>query len=456
MKKKEGSVLIVDDNKELLHALSLFLSPYFREIRTIQSPNFIPELLESEAFDLILLDMNFTAGETTGNEGIYWMQRILENDASASVVFITAFGDIELAVRAIREGATDFIEKSWDERKILSTVLSAYKIRKSRLEINKLRVKQKHLNSQVFDERDINLGESASMKKISETIGKIASTDANVLILGENGTGKEVVAREIHRRSRRNEEIFVSVDLGSLNENLFESELFGYDKGAFTGAEKEKPGRFEIASGGTLYLDEIGNLPLSLQPKLLSAIQNRKLTRLGSVKEIPFDIRLICATNKPLYDLAENGGFREDLIYRINTIQIDLPPLRERTEDIPAMADYFLGRFRLKYGKKIKGISRTGMEKLTKHSWFGNVRELEHTIEKAVILSDGPVLETGDFQFYSRGGRETQLQNFNLEENEKMLIAQALRRFTGNISLTSRELGINRSTLYDKIRKYGL
>ena len=326
MSDKEGRMLIVDDNEALLLALSMYLRPHFNTITTIRNPNLIPDHLSREDYDLILLDMNFKAGATTGNEGLFWMRQILATNPTASVVFITAYGDIELAVRAIKEGATDFIQKSWDEQKILSTVLAAYKIRKSRQEILQLKRKQQHLNSHFFSDHDICTGISESMQKIFETIDKIATTDANILILGENGTGKEVFAREIHRRSNRSDEIFVNVDLGSLHENLFESELFGHEQGAFTDAVSEKEGRFEIATGGTLCLDEIGNLPMSLQPKLLSSIQNRKITRVGGVREIPVDIRLITATNRSLYEMVENGTFREDLLYRINTLQIDIPP----------------------------------------------------------------------------------------------------------------------------------
>jgi DNA-binding NtrC family response regulator len=453
---KEGNMLIVDDNEELLLALTMYLKPHFNRITTLKNPGLIPDYISKEDYDLILLDMNFAAGITSGNEGIFWMRRILETDPNTSVVLITAFGDVELAVKAIKEGATDFIQKSWDEQKILSTILSAYKIRKSRQEIQRLKSKQQHLTSHLFSDHDICPGISDSMQKIFDTIDKIASTDANILILGENGTGKEVIAREIHKRSLRSAEIFVNVDLGSLHENLFESELFGYEQGAFTDAKSGKEGRFEIASGGTLYLDEIGNLPVSLQPKLLSAIQNRTITRLGSIKEIQVDIRLITATNKSLYEMAESGDFREDLLYRINTIQIDLPPLRERVEDIPVLADHFLKKFTGKYHKEISGISRTGLEKLKKHNWFGNIRELEHSIEKAVILSERVVLEPGDFQFYSRTAGRELVESYNLAENEKRLIQRALRKYSGNISSTAKELGINRSTLYEKIKKYGL
>ena len=456
MNTKEGSMLIVDDNETLLLALSMYFKPHFKTITTIRNPNLIPDHISKEDYDLILLDMNFTAGVTTGNEGIYWMRQILETNPTASVVLITAYGDVELAVRAIKEGATDFIQKSWDEQKILFTILSAYKIRKSRQEIQRLKQKQQHLNTNLFGNHDICLGISDSMRKISDTIDKIARTDANILILGENGTGKEVIAREIHKRSLRSSEIFVNVDLGSLHENLFESELFGYEQGAFTDAKSGKEGRFEIATGGTLYLDEIGNLPNSLQPKLLSSIQNRTITRLGAVREIPVDIRLITATNKSLYEMAENGDFREDLLYRINTIQIDLPPLRERVEDIPVLANHFRKKYSEKYNKEISGISRTGLEKLRKHHWFGNIRELEHAIEKAIILSETKTLEAGDFQFYSRTAGREPVESFNLAENEKGLIQRALRKYGGNISSTAKELGINRSTLYEKIKKYGL
>jgi len=456
MNSKEGSMLIVDDNDSLLLALSMYFEPHFKTITTIKNPNLIPDHISKEDYDLILLDMNFTAGVTTGNEGIFWMRQILENNPTASVVLITAYGDVELAVKAIKEGATDFIQKSWDEQKILSTILAAYKIRKSRQEIQRLKQKQQHLNTNIFIDHDICLGVSDSIRRIFDTIDKIASTDANILILGENGTGKEIIAREIHKRSNRSAEIFVNVDLGSLHENLFESELFGYEQGAFTDAKSGKEGRFEIASGGTLYLDEIGNLPNSLQQKLLSSIQNRTITRLGAVRDIPVDIRLITATNKSLYEMTENGDFREDLLYRINTIQIDLPPLRERVEDIPVLAYHFLKKFSGKYHKKISGISRTGLEKLGKHHWFGNIRELEHAIEKAVIMSESKTLEAADFQFYSRPAGREMAESYNLAENEKRLIQRALRKYSGNISSTAKELGINRSTLYEKIRKYGL
>ena len=456
MNDEKGKILIVDDNEELLLALRMFLSQHFPTIEILRNPSQIPAKLESEGFDLILLDMNFSPGQTSGNEGIYWMNRILEQDPEAGIVFITAYGDVELAVRAMHEGALDFIEKSWNDSKILSTILSAKKLRKTRLEVKRLREKQKHLSDRIHHDYRLIPPESVSMKKILETVDKVAGTDANVLILGENGTGKEVIAREIHHRSSRSGEVFISVDLGSLPETLFESELFGHAAGAFTDAKQDRTGRFEIANGGTLYLDEIGNLPLNLQSKTLSAIQNHEITRIGSGRPKHVDIRLICATNKPLYEMVDKGQFREDLLYRINTVQVDIPPLRERVEDIPPLATFFLEEFSARYRNSQMKISRPAMEKLKKHNWFGNIRELQHTIEKTVILAESNMLTPADIIFYTKSPAKEEPESFNLEENEKRIISLALSRCRGNISLTARKLGINRSTLYDKMKKYGL
>ena len=323
MPKQKGKILIVDDNEELLIAFRFFLTKHFDKINTIKNPNLIPEYLRKESYDIILLDMNFTAGVNTGNEGIYWMKQILEKDPNASVVLITAYGDVELAVNAMKEGAVDFIQKSWDEKKILSTILSAYNLRLSKLKIEKLEQKQKHLSDKIDSDFNQIIGKSVAMQNVFQIIEKVAKTDANILILGENGTGKEIIAREIHRKSEKSNEVFVSVDIGALQENLFESELFGHVKGSFTDAKEDRVGRFEIASGGTLFLDEIGNLPMSLQAKLLTAIQNKEIYRIGSNKPIPVDIRLICATNKNPDEMVEKGDFREDLLYRINTIKIE-------------------------------------------------------------------------------------------------------------------------------------
>jgi len=458
MEKKEGNLLIVDDNEEMLLGLQMLLKPHFKDIATEKNPDRILDIIRKNSFDVILLDMNFKAGVNTGNEGLFWLRSIKDIDKSITVVFITAYGDVKLAVKTIKEGAADFIQKSWDEEKILSTVLAAYRLHKSKIEIGKLKTRQKHLNESIDANHLIRKGSSPIMEKVYSTIEKVAPTDASILILGENGTGKEMIAREVHRHSNRAEEIFVHVDVASLPESLFESELFGHEKGAFTDAKQAREGRFEIASGGTLFLDEIGNLELSLQAKLLNAIQNRQVFRLGGNRPIPVDIRLICATNKPIYEMVEEGTFREDLLYRINTIQLDLPPLRERSEDIPDLAEFFLDYYTSKYQKSKMGISKLAMEKLKKFPWYGNVRELQHAIEKSVIMGQGEVLKSGDFDFRETPQRvESQLEgNFNMQENEKRLISEALNKFEWNLSRTSRALGINRSTLYEKIRKYEL
>jgi DNA-binding NtrC family response regulator len=455
MSKNKGKILIVDDNKELLSALGMFLKQHFKEVRTEKNPNLIPSLVSENNYDIILLDMNFKAGVSTGNEGIYWMHEILKIDSNATIVFITAYGDVDLAVKSMKEGATDFIQKSWDEDKILSTLNSAYKLHQSKLEINKLKNTQKHLTEELDKKNEICICESKSMQKIYDLIEKVAKTDANVLITGENGTGKEIIARLIHNKSNRKEELFLKVDLGALQENLFESELFGHEKGAFTDAKTEKEGRFELASGGTLFLDEIGNLPVNLQPKLLSVIQNKEVTRLGSTNITPVDIRLISATNQPLFDMIEEKSFREDLLYRINTIQIDLPPLRERTEDIETFARFFLQQYCHKYGKDIS-LDQPTVEKMKTYPWPGNIRELQHSIEKAVILSNWKSLDSELLFPKHSTTKINQKETFNLEENEKQVIQKAIDKFNGNISLAAEKLGINRSTLYAKIRKYEL
>jgi len=457
MSKEKSKILIVDDNEELLIAFKFFLSKHFGQIDTIKNPNLIPEYLRKDAYDIILLDMNFSAGVNTGNEGIYWMKQIMEKDCNASVVLITAYGDVELAVNAMKEGAADFIQKSWDEKKILSTILSAYNLRLSKLKIQTLEQKQKHLSDKIDSEFNHIVGKSSSMKNVFQVIDKVAKTDANILILGENGTGKEVIAREIHRKSERANEVFVSVDIGSLQENLFESELFGHVKGSYTDAKEDRPGRFEIASGGSLFLDEIGNLPIPLQAKLLTAIQNKEVYRIGSNKAIPVDIRLICATNKNPDEMVEKGIFREDLLYRINTIKINLPPLRERDEDIILLANYFLKQYTEKYNKESLKFNSSILTKLKDYAWPGNVRELKHTIEKAVILCDGnTILSSHCWPDGEHSKKNTMVKSLNLDENEKVLIEKAIQKFKGNISSAAKELGINRSTLYKKMEKYGI
>jgi two-component system response regulator HydG len=453
--KNKGRILIVDDNEEILIALKLFLLNHF-EIADIQkNPNTIPEIIQRQSYDVIILDMNFSAGVNTGNEGIYWMNKILEYDPLAIVLFITAYGDIEMAVNAIKKGATDFIQKPWDDEKLLVTLLTAVKLRRSNLEIKKLRNKQIHLSENINKSFNMFIGNSPEMQKVFKTIAKVAGTEANILILGENGTGKELIAREIHKQSLRSGEVFVNVDIVAFNEGIFESELFGHVKGAFTDAKEERSGRFEIASGGTLFLDEIGNLTMSMQSKLLAAIQNREIFRIGSNRPIPIDIRLISATNMPLNEMIALNTFREDLLYRINTIQILLPPLRHRIEDIPSLVNHFLGLYGEKYNKQELKVSNKGMDALLNYNFPGNIRELEHMVEKAVILCESGILTQEDLFYQQRISRISGKKSFDLKLNEKHLISEALEMHANNYTKASTELNISRKTLYNKIKKYG-
>jgi len=457
MARKEGSILIVDDNDDLLIALKLFLSRRFGKIDTLRNPNLIPATLEKESYDLILLDMNFRAGFASGNEGLFWLRKILEKDQNATVVMITAYGDVELAVKSMKEGAVDFIMKSWDEQKMLSSVSAAYELQKSRQQVSLLKKKQEHLSRELEKDFTICYCQSVLMKEVNQLVEKIATTDASVLILGENGTGKEVIAREIHRLSKRKHETFIKVDLGALPETLFESELFGHTKGAFTDAIEDREGRFIIASGGTLFLDEIGNLPPTLQSKLLSALQNREVYPVGSSIPKPVDVRIISATNMPIQELIDQKQFREDLYYRINAIQLEIPPLRDRKEDIPVLSEFFFRKYSAQYQKEGLKLDRGAREVLQQHDWPGNIRELEHTIEKGVILSDGnQVSREHLFPRISATRPSTSLFSLNLEDHEKQVVERAMREVNGNVTAASKKLGINRSTLYQKIKKYGI
>lgn len=457
MNREKPSILIIDDNEELHFALRIFLAPHFGRIDAIKNPNQIIASIDKTNYDVILLDMNFNAGINSGNEGLYWLKRILEIDRNASVVMITAYGDIELAVRSMKEGATDFIDKSWDDQKILSTLLAAHRQRCAKLEINELKEKQKHLTRQISRKYQMVGGESPAMQRVIETIRKVAPTEANILITGENGTGKELVAREIHNLSQRSGQLFVNIDMGTITESLFESELFGYRKGAFTDAKEDRTGRIEVANGGTLFLDEIGNIPLHLQSKLLVVLQNREVIPIGSTIPKPIDIRLITATNSSLPAMVRKGMFREDLLYRINTITIELPPLRERPEDIPELANYFLRKYADHYGKNGMVIQPSAMGKLLRYSWPGNIRELQHTIERAVILSEsGSIGSSLIFTDSGQGNGIDEHSRYNLFENEKRLIIRTIEHTEGNIKLAASKLGINRSTLYDKMKRYGI
>ena len=456
--KKTGKILAVDDNEDILFALKLLLKQHVELLTTTEDPSDIPELMNREDYDVILLDMNFTRDAISGQEGFDWLQRILEIDPEAVVVFITAYGDAEKAVKSIKAGATDFVLKPWQNEKLIATVSASVQLKQSRNEASGLKIRQKEI-SKVLDQpfQDF-IGASPEMQEVFATIKKVAKTDANVLILGENGTGKELVARALYRHSPRKEEVFISVDLGSLSETLFESELFGHVKGAFTDAIKEKAGRFEIASGGTLFLDEIGNLSLPMQAKLLTVIERKEVIKVGSTKTIPIDIRLICATNNNIHQMVADETFRQDLLYRINTVEIQLPPLRERTGDIPILAAHFLKIYSKKYKKNITRISNEALNKLNQYRWPGNVRELQHAIERALIMSESSRLEADDFilSSHARKSDELEIQTYNLDEIEKNVIMKVMKQNQGNISQAASELGLTRTSLYRRMEKYGL
>ncbi len=458
MLKKTGKILVVDDDQDILLAARLFLKKHFLLVNTESNPDAIPTQLKNESYDIILLDMNFARGASSGKEGFQWLNTILELDPSAVVVLTTAYGDVQTAVRAIKEGAMDFVLKPWQNEKLLATLTAAMNLRMSRIEIDDLKSRQKQLNADLDQNFRDFVGECEAVQRVFRTIEKVAKTDANVFILGENGTGKELVARELHRQSLRAGEVFISVDMGAITETLFESELFGHVKGAFTDAREDRAGRFEIASGGTLFLDEIGNLPLPLQAKLLTILQNRQVTRVGANMPKPVDVRLICATNKSVNEMVAENNFRQDLLYRINTVEVQLPPLRERQEDIPLLVDYFLDIYCKKYQKAKQRISPAAMKKLEKYKWPGNVRELQHAIERAVIMSETKILQPHDFFFSTPDSREGGLifDKLNLDDVEKIVIQRALGKHEGNISKTARELGLTRTSLYRRLDKHGL
>jgi len=458
MTPKTGHILVVDDDEDVLQAAKLFLKQHVIRVDTEQNPKNIPNLLLNHKYDLVLLDMNFTGDVSGGTEGFHWLRKILEIDPSVAVVFITAYGNVEKAVKAIKEGATDFVLKPWHNEKLLATVSAALQLTHSRREVDTLKSREETLQEDLDQRYKDIIGKSPAITEVFHTIDKIAKTDANVLIQGENGTGKELVARAIHRQSNRKKEAFINVDLGAIAENLFESELFGHVKGAFTDAKTDRAGRFEIASGGTLFLDEIGNVPLSLQAKLLSALQNRTITRVGSHKPIDVDIRLISASNRSLHEMVKNNEFRQDLLYRINTIELKLPPLRERTEDVPLLAKHYLQVYTKKYQKDTRGIAENALKKLELYGWPGNIRELQHAVERAVIMTEDPVLQPHDFLLTAgrEGSDSFVFDDFNLERIEKTVIRKALEKHGGNITRAASELGLTRASLYRRMEKYEL
>ena len=448
-----SKLLIIDDDVDVLSAAKLFLKRHFTQVDIEQNPQRIPFLITNGKYDVVLLDMNFTRDVNTGKEGFEWLDRILDIDPNVAVVLFTAYGDVEMAVRAIKMGAVDFVLKPWENTKLLETMQSAFEVRQEKIDGNT----GKKLRTQNLEFRTKIIGDSSVMKKIFETIDRVAATDANILILGENGTGKDLIARLLHEKSNRADMPYVHSDLGAISETLFESELFGHTKGAFTDAREDRTGRFEEANNGTIFLDEIGNIPLSLQAKLLNVLQNRSITKVGSNKPKNIDIRLICATNEPIYDRVAQRTFRQDLLYRINTIEIKLPALRERPEDILPLAEYFLNIYRKKYNRPVNAISAALGKQLQRYHWAGNVRELQHAVERAVILSQGNTLQPEDFFFETRQEIAPSFdQTYQLEEVEKMLIIKTLKKYNGNITEAAREMGLTRQALYRRVEKFGI
>jgi len=458
MDSKKGRILVVDDNEDILITVKLLLKRHVKQIVTETDPHKIPELMGKHDFDIFLLDMNFSKDMISGQEGFFWLSEILKIDPDAVVIFITAYGDVERAVRAVKAGALDFVIKPWKNEKLITTVSSALELRKTRLEKAKLKDQQENLCETMNQPFKDFIGVSKEMNSVFTSIKKVAKTDASVLILGDNGTGKELVARALHKNSNRAAEVFISVDLGAISDTLFESELFGHVKGAFTDAKKDRPGRLEIASGGTLFLDEIGNLSLPLQAKLLTALEKREVIRVGSNKPHPIDIRLISATNMPIYQMAKEKDFRQDLLYRINTVEINIPPLRDRVEDIEPLAKHFLKKYSQKYNKNIKSLSVAAIKKLEQYYWPGNIRELQHALERAIIMCESKMLQPFDFLLSepSSSVGDDNFETYNLEDVEASIIKKVLRKHKGNISQAAKELGLTRTSLYRRLEKYDI
>lgn len=454
MRKSKGKILVIDDDPDVLFTARMILRPYFAEVLTESSPKKLETLLRQESPELIILDMNFVPGATSGNEGLFWLRKIADLNPALPVIMNTAYGGVDLAVECMKEGAYDFLVKPWQKEKLLSTVSNVLELAASRRKIRRLDDTRKTISDDLATRQGDLVGESPAFENMLRLVHKVANTEANVLLLGENGTGKELVAREIHTLSSRKEESFISVDLGAISPGLFESELFGHEKGAFTDARESRAGRFEVADKGTLFLDEIGNISLEAQARLLTVLQNRQVIRVGSAVPVPVDIRLISATNKPVYEMVREKQFREDLIYRINTVEIHIPPLRDRQTDIPLLTSHFIDRFSRKYGRSLE-IEEKALKKMAEYPWPGNVRELQHSIERAVIMAEGNVITEKDL-FLREGVKNTKPASLNMEELEKSTISEAIDKHDGNLSEAARELGMGRTTLYRKLDKYGL
>jgi len=460
MLKTKATILIIDDDEDVLLSAKLLLKKQFEKVITRNNPKEINQIISKESIDVIVLDMNYRIGFNDGKEGIYWLKHILGINPQMVIILMTAYGEVELAVNAIKMGAFDFILKPWSNEKFLATINAALIVSNSNKKIAIL----EHTNEALQKSNDQKfgpvIGRSSAMQEVMNTIKKVSATDASILILGENGTGKQHLAREIHKRSAFSNGPFIHVDLGSLSENLFESELFGHKKGSFTDASEDKPGRFEMAENGTIFLDEIGNLPINLQSKLLTVLQDRKISRLGEGIERPFNARLLYATNAPLNQWVAEGKFRQDLMFRINTVEITIPPLRKRPEDINDFIELYLHTFREKYHKSHLIINEEALEILQAHKWPGNVREIQHTIERGVIMSDDHEIKPSDFNLTSTVGETIsttdEYDNLNLQDIEKLLVQKALDKYEGNISKAAKELGLTRAALYRRLEKFNL
>ncbi|WP_448568135.1 sigma-54-dependent transcriptional regulator [Thalassotalea ganghwensis] len=464
-----GSILIVDDNADILIAVELLLKQHYQKVITTNNPFDIDDILSKESIEVILLDMNFDSDAISGQEGFYWLRKIIAQESSAVVVLMTAYSDVRLAVDAIKAGAADFIAKPWKNEQLLAVIAAAFSHANDKQQVGKLTRKTQGLSQALANQKFQLLGQSPAMQKVFHTIEKAAQTDANILITGESGTGKELVAHAVHLASPRSNQALISLDMGSVSQSLFESELFGHKKGAFTDAKADRIGRFELAHGGSLFLDELGNLPMNQQATLLAALQNRKITPVGSSKVLDIDIRLICATNENLQQAVKDGSFRQDLLYRINTIEIRLPPLRERQEDIPLLTQYFLNHFCQKYKRQLS-ITNNDMEALVHYKWPGNVRELAHTIERAVILSDDQGLDIRSVinitpasisnspqeDISSQISDTGKFDTFNLAVLERRAIRAALKHYQGSVSKAAKALGITRGAMYRRLEKYDL
>ncbi|MCB0568731.1 MAG: sigma-54-dependent Fis family transcriptional regulator [Phaeodactylibacter sp.] len=455
--KKQGTILVVDDDEDINLTLNLLLRQHYKSIFTEENPYHLPRLLRQYEPDVVLLDMNFSKGRSDGEEGLSWLRKIKELSPDVQVIMITAYGDVPKVVEAIKAGAADFVEKPWRNEKLLATIHAVFALSQARAKLSEARTLQSAMSEAMGQPFNDVVGQSEAMQSVLRTVEKVAATDANVLILGENGVGKEVIARAIHRQSHRAKEVFVPVDMGAIPESLCESELFGHKKGAFTGAVENRVGRFQMAHGGTLFLDEIGNIPISMQPKLLQALQSLTITPVGSDRSNKVDIRLISATNQPLRELIGQGRFREDLLYRINTVEIHIPPLRERTDDISLLAGHFLNLYAKKYRKGELEIQAEVYQKLRAYAWPGNVRELQHMVERAVILCEGSTIRPSDFHLSGMLVTDDSAnQTLNLMENERRLILEAMDKYNGNISKVAEALGLTRAALYRRLEKHGI